>query len=583
MNNDALYCGQISNKLVNKTVKFYGWVKNIRKLGGLIFLEVSDRYGLVQVVLNDKNKYYDEVYHTPLQSVVFVTGKVQKRKSVNKNLPNGDIEVVLESYTVTSRANPLPIPTDDNAIPANENLRLKYRYLDLRRESVTKNLIFRAKVNQAIRNFLSSEDFIEVETPYLSKATPEGARDYLVPTRNEPNSFFALPQSPQIYKQLLMIGGILKYFQIARCFRDEDLRADRQPEFTQLDIEMSFINEKDIQALIERLMQYLFKVCLNQSLKIPFKHLSYDEAMNRYGSDKPDLRFGLELNEANDYFKDTNFKVFANTLKNHQSIKYIITKEILNNQQIEILRKYAKDNKAFDLISLVYQNQKLSGQLKNVIEIDTLAKIFKDHHLSSGTILFIAGNLDVVNQALGAVRNQLATLLNLKKPDEYCFLWIDNWPLYEYSEEDHRYVAAHHPFTSPSIDCIDTFDKDYQNAKARAYDIVLNGYEIGGGSIRITDEKIQQRMFRAIGLKDEEIQKKFGFMINAFKYGTPIHGGIALGLDRFIMLLTHTDTIRDIIAFPKDSHNIDLMMDAPSSVSSEQLDELSLTINKKEK
>lgn len=581
MTNQAIYCGKINKKYLNKTVHFYGWIKNIRKLGGLIFIEVIDRYGFIQIVSNDKHPDHDQMYHTPIQSVVYVTGVVKKRKSINTKIPNGDIEVIVKSYEITSPATVLPIPVDDETIPANENLRLTYRYLDIRRPSVQQNLIFRAKLIQTIRNFLNKLDFIEVETPNLSKATPEGARDYLVPTRNCPNSFFALPQSPQIYKQLLMIGGILKYFQIARCFRDEDLRADRQPEFTQLDIEMSFIEEKDIQNLIEKLMVEIFRKCLNIKLKVPFKHLSYDYAMNHYGSDKPDLRFGLELYQANDAFTTTQFKIFQNAIKQKQNIKYIITKEVLTNEQINILRKYAKDNKAYDLIALTFKNKQLGGTLKNVIEQSLIAQIFKKHQYQQGTILLIAGELDIVNQALGAVRNQLATLLNLKDPHQYCFCWIDEWPLYEYSEIEKRYVAAHHPFTSPAPDCLDTFDKDFKNAKARAYDIVLNGYEIGGGSIRISNEKIQQRMFTALGLTRSQIDEKFGFMINAFKYGTPIHGGIALGLDRFIMLLTNTNTIRDIIAFPKDSHNIDQMMKSPASVSPNQLDELFLSIKTK--
>ena len=432
-----------------------------------------------------------------------------------------------------------------------------------------------------MRCFFQENDFCEVETPCMSKATPEGARDYLVPTRNEPNCFFALPQSPQIYKQLLMVGGMLKYFQIARCFRDEDLRADRQPEFTQLDIEMSFIEEKDIQTIIENLLVKIFKENMGGiKLKVPFERMDYDVAMNKYGCDKPDVRFDLFLQDASKYFAKTNFKVFANTLKAKDAIKYIICDKQFTKDQIEILKKYAKDNKAFDLISLSLEKGEVKGQLHKVIENESIKQIFADNKIKDGTIFLIAGNIDVVNQALGAVRNVLGEMLNLKDPNKYCFLWIVNWPLYEYDEENSRWAAAHHPFTSPSPACLDTFDKDFKNAKARAYDIVLNGYEIGGGSIRINNPEIQNRMFHAIGLTDAEIKKKFGFMINAFRYGVPIHGGIALGLDRFVMLLSHTQTIRDVIAFPKDSHSYDQMMESPTIVSQDQLDEVYLTIKK---
>ena len=579
MYRDTIYAGLINNGDLNKNVHFYGWVKNIRKLGSLIFMDVIDRYGYVQVVVDDKNKYFDEVYHTPIQSVVYVEGKVNKRKSPNNKIKNGDIEVLLTKFELNSKAETLPISVDDDS-NAGENIRLKYRYLDLRRPCNQKNLVFRSKLIHTIRCFFQKNGFCEIETPCMSKATPEGARDYLVPTRNEPNSFYALPQSPQIYKQLLMVSGMLKYFQIARCFRDEDLRADRQPEFTQLDVEMSFIEEKDIQGIIEKLMVCLFKDNMGIDLKTPFIRINYEDAMNKYGCDKPDLRFDLFLHDASKYFAKTNFKVFANTLKEKNAIKYIICDKLFNKEQIETLKKYAKDNKAFDLISLSLENNEVKGQLHKVIENETIKQIFKDHKIKEGTILLIAGHIDVVNQALGAVRNVVGDMLNLKDPNKYCFAWIVNWPLYEYDEEHKRYAAAHHPFTSPTLECLKTFDKDYKNAKARAYDIVLNGYEIGGGSIRINNPEIQNRMFHAIGLSDADIKKKFGFMINAFKYGVPIHGGIALGLDRFIMLLTHTQTIRDIIAFPKDSHNYDQMMESPTSVSEEQLDEVHLKIKK---
>lgn len=574
-----LNCGEISNKSIGQNVRINGWVKNIRKLGSLIFVEIKDRFGFIQVVVEQNNKFFNEIYHTPVQSTICVSGIVQKRKNVNNKIMNGDIEIILKDYVIYAKAKTLPISveTDSNV---SENIRLKYRYLDLRRENMQSNLVFRSKLLLAIRNFLSQQDFVEIETPCLSKATPEGARDYVVPTRNKPNSFYALPQSPQIYKQLLMVAGMMKYFQIARCFRDEDLRADRQPEFTQLDLEMSFTDELKVQTLMENMFKTVLNEVLGINVKIPFERMKYDTAVNVYGSDKPDLRFDLKLNDATKVFSKTKFRVFANGIKNNKVIKYIVTDKLFDKTQIEALKKYAKDNKAYDLIYLTLKEKTISGSIKNVIEHELINQIFVNHKITNGTIFMVCDTNEVVNRSLGAVRNLLGSMLNLKDSKVLKFVWITDWPLYEYSEEEKRYVAAHHPFTSPSLASLKTFDVDQKNAKARAYDIVLNGYEIGGGSIRISDNNILSRMFRSIGLSDSEVKDKFGFMLEAFTYGVPPHGGIALGIDRLVMLLVNAQTIRDVIAFPKDSQNFDQMMNSPSEVSQESLDDLFIKIKK---
>lgn len=574
-----LNCGEISNKNIGQNVRINGWVKNIRKLGSLIFIEIKDRFGFIQIVVEQDNKFFDEIYHTPIQSTVCISGIVQKRKNVNNKIKNGDIEIIINDYLIYAKAKTLPISVENDS-NVSENIRLKYRYLDLRRENMQDNLVFRSKLLLAIRNFLSKQDFIEIETPCLSKATPEGARDYIVPTRNKANAFYALPQSPQIYKQLLMVAGMMKYFQITRCFRDEDLRADRQPEFTQLDLEMSFTDELKIQTLMENMFKTVLSEVLDIDVKIPFERITYDTAVNMYGSDKPDLRFDLKLNDATKIFSKTKFRVFLDGIKNNKVIKYIITDKLFDKTQIETLRKYAKDNKAYDLIYLSLKDKNISGSIKNVIEHELINKIFASHKIKNGTLFMVCDTNEIANQSLGAVRNSLGSMLNLKDPNVLKFAWITDWPLYEYSEEEKRYVAAHHPFTSPSLASLKNFDTNQKNAKARAYDIVLNGCEIGGGSIRISDSNIQNRMFRSIGLSDSEAKNKFGFMLEAFTYGVPPHGGIALGIDRLVMLLVNAQTIRDVIAFPKDSQNFDQMMNSPSEVNQESLDELFLKIKK---
>ena len=574
---ERIYCGNISHEHLEKEVLIKGWIKKNRKLGKLIFLDISDRSGLVQIVLNDSNEYYELVKGLPRESVVEIVGKVVKRSNPNLEIKNGDIELELVNIKVDSIAMTPPLIID-NETDALEDVRMKYRYLDFRRPNMQNNLIFRSKVINTIRNFMIDNDFVEVETPILTKSTPEGARDYLVPSRVHKGSFYALPQSPQIYKQLLMIAGLDRYFQVARCFRDEDLRSDRQPEFTQLDIEMSFIEEKDIQDLIENLMKYVFKKNLNIDIQTPFLRMDYDVAMNKYGSDKPDLRFGLELIDFTNYFQTSNFKLFSNASSENKIIKGIICDKIIEKSEIKKLDKFAKDMKAKELMWISYSNNEIEGSFAKHIEKEIITKIFKDQNVESGTLLLIVDELDVVNSALGIVRSQLGSILGLKKPNEFSFLWVVNWPLYEYSEEEGRYLPAHHPFTQPQPEYHETFDVDFKNAKARAYDIVLNGFEIGGGSIRITTPEMQSKMFNAIGLTKEQIIAKFGFLIDAYNYGAPPHGGLALGLDRVIAIMLNQDNIKDCIAFPKNANAMDILFKTPCDVDEKVLDELGIKV-----
>lgn len=574
---ERIYCGNISHEHLEKEVLIKGWIKKNRKLGKLIFLDISDRSGLVQIVLNDSNEYYELIKGLTRESVVEIVGKVVKRSNPNLEIKNGDIELELVNIKVDSIAMTPPLIID-NETDALEDVRMKYRYLDLRRPNMQKNLIFRSKVINTIRNFMIDNDFVEVETPILTKSTPEGARDYLVPSRVHKGSFYALPQSPQIYKQLLMIAGLDRYFQVARCFRDEDLRSDRQPEFTQLDIEMSFIEEKDIQDLIENLLKYVFKKNLNIDVQTPFLRMDYDVAMNKYGSDKPDLRFDLELIEFTNYFQTSNFKLFANASSENKIIKGIICDKIIEKSEIKKLDKFAKDMKAKELMWISYSNNEIEGSFAKHIEKEIITKIFKDQNVESGTLLLIVDELDVVNSALGIVRSQLGSILGLKKPNEFSFLWVVNWPLYEYSDEEGRYLPAHHPFTQPQPEYHETFDFDFKNAKARAYDIVLNGFEIGGGSIRITTPEMQSKMFKAIGLSKEQIIAKFGFLIDAYNYGAPPHGGLALGLDRVIAIMLNQDNIKDCIAFPKNANAMDILFKTPCNVDEKVLDELGIKV-----
>ncbi len=574
-----IYCGNISKENLKNEVLIKGWIKKNRKLGKLIFLDIADRTGLIQVVLNESNQNYNLVKSLPRESVVEILGIVVERMNPNLDIKNGEIELELKEIKVDSIANTPPLIIDDNT-DALEDVRMKYRYLDLRRPIMQKNLIFRSRVINSIRNFMIDNDFVEVETPILTKSTPEGARDYLVPSRVHNGSFYALPQSPQIYKQLLMIAGLDRYFQVAKCFRDEDLRSDRQPEFTQLDIEMSFVDELDIQTLIENLLKDVFKKNMNIDITIPFLRMDYDVAMNKYGSDKPDLRFGLELNDYTAYFKDSSFKLFSNVTNENKIIKGIICDKILEKSSIKTLDKYAKDMKAKELMWISINNGVIEGSFAKHIEENIIKSIFHDANLINGTLLLVVDKKEIVNASLGIVRGQLANILGLKKSNEFSFLWVVNWPLYEFSEEENKYVAAHHPFTQPQPQFHDNFDIDLENAKAIAYDVVLNGYEIGGGSIRITTPEMQSRMFKAIGLTKEQAEAKFGFLIDAYNYGAPPHGGLAIGLDRLIAIMLNQDNIKDCIAFPKNANAMDTLFKTPCNVDDKVLDELGIIVKK---
>lgn len=571
------YCGEITNQLIKQNVLIKGWVKKNRKLGKLLFLDIRDRSGIVQVVIDDKNINFELVKNLKRESVVEITGVVSLRKTSNDEIKNGDVEIVLSSITVDSIADTTPLIIEDDT-DALEDTRMNYRFLDLRRPIMQQNLMFRSQVVNRMRQFFVDHGFIEVETPILGKPTPEGARDYLVPSRISAGKFYALPQSPQIYKQLLMVSGFDRYFQVAKCFRDEDLRSDRQPEFTQLDIEMSFTNELEIQTLIEKLCQDVFKKVMNIDLSIPFKRMDYGVAMNKYGSDKPDLRFGLELIDATNFFKNTEFNLFKNAISNKHVIKTIIIDKILTKKDVSELEKYARDMHAKGLAWLSYDGQNYQGSIANHVNLTALIDFLKQHNKTIGTVLFIVDELKIANEALGLVRNILGEKLDLKKSNQFEFVWIVNWPLFEYDDKENKFLPAHHPFTQPQDDYHSNFDTNKSDALAKAYDIVLNGYELGGGSIRIIDPNMQTRMFKTIGLNEQEIRNKFGYLLDAFRYGVPPHGGIAIGIDRMISLMLGLTNIRDVIAFPKNAHAIDQMLKAPSNVNSQELLDLHLKI-----
>ncbi len=570
--------GELRLADAGKTVVLKGWVAKRRNFGALVFIDLRDRAGITQLVFDEQlSKTITEVRN---EYVLCVTGTVVERQDKNPKLPTGDIEIRVDQVEIVNSAETTPLIIADET-DALEDTRLKYRYLDLRRPCLQKNLMLRHQVTMSVRNYLSAKGFLEIETPILCKSTPEGARDYLVPSRISKGAFYALPQSPQIYKQLLMIGGMEKYFQIARCFRDEDLRADRQPEFTQIDIEMSFVDEEDVFALVEGLMREVFRKTKDIELG-EFVRIPYAECMARYGSDKPDTRFGMELHCLNDVFADTGFKIFRSVLDVKGEVDCIVVENAADRysrKQLDQLQEYAKVYGAKALAFLKYAEGAFSGSIAKVISDEEKEALKNKLNITENDlILFVADQRKTAQSALGALRLRLGKELGLIDEQRYDFVWVTDFPMFEYSEEEGRYVAAHHPFTAPKPEDVDKLMDDQANCCSRAYDLVLNGYELLSGSIRIHDQQLQEKVFEAIGLTRQEAQERFGFFLEAFRYGTPPHGGVGIGLERLVMILAGTDNIRDVVAFPKTASASDLMSEAPSEVDEKQLKELHISV-----
>ncbi len=565
---------------VGQTVELYGWVQKKRDLGGLVFIDLRDRSGIIQLVVRPENEYYNIATSLKSESVIKVVGDICERENKNIKIPTGEIEVIVNYLELINQSIDIPFELNENTT-ALEETRLKYRYLDLRRENLKNNLILRHKITLIARNYLSDNGFIEVETPILCVPTPEGARDYLVPSRINHGHFYALPQSPQIFKQLLMIGGMEKYFQIARCFRDEDLRADRQPEFTQIDIEQSFSDEEDIWATTEGLMKKIFKEIKNVDL-LPFPRLTYNECIDRFGSDKPDTRFGMEIKNITDIFSHTYFEVFSKVISDGGQINAIVLPGLastVSRKEIDKLTEFVKVYKAKALSYLKYNNNELTGSIVKIINDEEKKAIIEKLELKENDMVFIVADKKQISKiALGALRVKLARENNLIPEDKYNFLWVTEFPMFEYSEEEQRFVAAHHPFTSPRVEDMDKLLTDKENCYSRAYDLVLNGYELLSGSVRIHDSETQAKVFKAIDMTEEEARAKFGFFLDAFKYGAPPHCGVGIGLERLTMILAGTENIRDVVAFPKTASAQDLMNEAPGVVTDKQLDELGIKL-----
>ena len=582
-------CGELSAANVGENVTIMGWVQKNRNKGGLVFVDVRDRSGLIQVVFEEGSTdaaLIEKAAKLRAEYVVAIVGKVAKRSgAVNENLSTGDIEVIPSELRVLSEAETPPFPIEENS-KTKEEIRLKYRYLDLRRPDMQKNLLLRSRVATLTRQFLAEEGFLEIETPILGKSTPEGARDYLVPSRVHPGNFYGLPQSPQLFKQLLMCSGCDRYFQIAKCFRDEDLRADRQPEFTQIDMELSFVDVDDVIDVNERLLAKLFKDVLDVEVPLPIPRMTWQEAMDRYGSDKPDTRFGMELTDVTEVVKDSEFVVFKGAIENGGTVRGINAKGQgeMPRKKIDKLVSFAKDYGAKGLAYIAIQNDGTvkSSFAKFMTEEEMKAVIDAMGGESGDLLLFAADKNKVVWDVLGNLRLELAKQMDLLRKDEYKFLWITEFPLLEWSEEQNRYVAMHHPFTMPMEEDLPYLESEPGRVRAKAYDITLNGNEIGGGSVRIFQDDVQERMFAALGFSKEEAYDRFGFLLDAFKYGVPPHAGLAYGLDRMVMLMAKEDSIRDVIAFPKVKDASCLMTEAPNVVDEKQLEELGLALGEGE-
>ena len=580
----SMYAGRVRSEHVGQEITLKGWVARRRDLGGLIFIDLRDREGIMQLVINPES-VSDEVMKTAesLRSefVIEVTGKVAAREQVNDKLATGSVELHVDSLIVLNTAKTTPFEIKDG-IEANDDTRLRYRYLDLRRPEMLENLKLRAKVTHSIRNYLDELEFIDVETPFLTKSTPEGARDYLVPSRVNQGHFYALPQSPQITKQLLMNAGFDRYYQIVKCFRDEDLRGDRQPEFTQVDLETSFLSEQEIQDITEGLIARVMKETKGIEVTLPFPRMKYDNAMALYGSDKPDTRFDMLLQDLTELIKGVDFKVFSEA----PAVKAIVVKNAADKysrKDIDKLTEQAKQHGAKGLAWVKFAGGELAGPVAKFLT-DLSSELTTALQLEENDlVLFVADTLDVANAALGALRVRLGKELGLIDPAKFNYLWVVDWPMFEWSEEEGRYMSAHHPFTLPQKDSEQELEGDLSKVRAVAYDIVLNGYELGGGSLRINQKDLQERMFKALGFSTEEAQDQFGFLLEAMDYGFPPHGGLALGLDRFVMLLAGEENIREVIAFPKNNKASDPMTQAPSLVAPAQLEELSLQVESHEK
>jgi len=582
------YCAAFSSADIGKKVKVCGWVQKQRDLGSLIFVDLRDRSGIIQLAFdeNTNEELFNKAFKVRAEYVVSAEGVIRSRGegAINKNLPTGEIEIAVTDFEVISVAETTPFEIT-NDTTAREELRLKYRYLDLRRPALQSNIINRHKIAKIARDYFSENGFLEIETPILIKSTPEGARDYLVPSRVHPGQFYALPQSPQLYKQLLMLSGFDRYMQIARCFRDEDLRADRQPEFTQLDLEMSFVDEDDVIAINEGFLKRVFKEFLDVDVTLPIKRMPYSEAMSRFGSDKPDLRFGMEICDLSKVLKNTEFKVFSQTIQSGGSVRAITVKNAadkFSRKDIDKLVEFVKTYRAKGLAWAKYADEISSSYAKFLSE-DENRSVYEICGFEKGDLLFIIADKDNVTlPALGALRCEIASILGLADKDKFEFVWITHFPMFEFDEEEGRYVAMHHPFTAPRDEDLEFLTTDPGKVRAKAYDIVLNGCELGGGSVRIHKQDVQKMVFDLLGLQEEEINQKFGFLLEAFKYGAPPHAGLAFGLDRLVSIMLKLDAIRDVIAFPKVQNASELMTECPSYVPQKALDELSIGVVKRE-